>query len=335
MKKFLQFIAYAIRGAVYYVFYDFRYKSRIPKEVKNKGAEVTLSMEDISYTLHLHVGEGGLAEDLYLCEMREYPNVFYFKRYLEDHLRGLTTYVGIGSNIGYYALLARGIVKKHDAKTRIYALEPVRSTFHRLLHNLRLNKETGITALNVGIGDRDAFVDMAVMKQRNLSRIGKDTNGTPGEIERIEKIRLMTLGTLFEKHNIPKSNVLFRFDIEGYEYNLIVGNRALLRQLNNAHIIMEFHPFYLSIARSIHMLRSLKSAGFRLVQVVSCEPPYFVKMPRLIRSLLIRLFLFQYNADAIGKIDRLRTIEDLIREVRDKNNALYHYCNLHFYFSKS
>jgi hypothetical protein len=128
--------------------------------------------------------------------------------------------------------------------------------------------------------------------------------------------------------------VLMRCDIEGYEYNLVVGNKDFLKTLKNAHLVMEFHPFYLHADKSIRLLQALKSIGFTLDQVVSCEPLYFVMMPSIIRRLLIKLFLFQYDGDVLGKLGSLRTIDDLIREVRDENNVLYHYANLHLYFSK-
>lgn len=334
MKKLLQKAAFITRGLFYYSFYHFPYRRMIPDEIKAKGSTVTIRVEDTSYKLHVRVGEGGLAEDLYLCLIREYPNVLFFKKYLEEHAASLTTYVGIGSNIGFYAFLARDIFKKLHAKTTIYALEPVKSTFHRLLHNMALNNEFGFKSLNIGIGDKDTYANMTVMKQRNLSRVQNGTTIGAGDVERVEKIHLLTLKTLFEKYQIPPKNVLLRCDIEGYEYNLIVGNKNFLKQLKNAHIIMEFHPFYLHAKKSITLLTTLQSVGFKLDHVISCEPPYFVKMPRIIRSLLIKLFLFQYSGDAIGKIERYKTIKDLIRDVRDEENALYHYCNLHFYFSK-
>lgn len=327
-------ISHYLRGIIYILLYDVRYRKNIPQSAKAKEQLVTIQVDDISYNLQVHVAEGGLAEDLYICSIREYPNVFFFKRFLERRAKTLKTYIDIGANIGYYAFLAGKVLDKTNTHARIYAMEPVKSTLARLKKNITFNNAKHIHLLNAGAGDKDTEADMIVMKQRNLSKIKNGENQAPGDVEKIEKITLYSLPTLFAKNRIPKKDVMMRCDIEGYEYNLIVGNKDFLKKLTNAHIVMEFHPFYLHAQKSIELLNTLKSAGFKLDQVISCEPLYFVMMPKLIRRLLIRLFLFQYHGETLGRMERFRAIDDLIREVRDEQSAMYYYPNLHFYFSK-
>lgn len=334
MKKILQKTAHIIRGLFYYPLYYFRFRVLMPSSIKNSDHVVTVKVEDISYKLRVHVAEGGLAEDLYICGIREFPNVYYFKKYATTNAKRLSTYIDVGSNIGYYAFLARNVFKKAKSRTRVYAVEPVRSTYERLLENVRLNGAREMKTINVGVGDRDGMADMAVMKQKNLSIMADAAKNKQGDIEKIEKIPLVSLKTFFDKNKIPRKDVFLRCDIEGYEYKLIVGNIKFLSTLKNAHIVMEFHPFYLHAKKSVQMLRALQKAGYALDQVVSCEVLYFLMMPKVIRTLLIKLFLFQYDGDALGKIDRYRTIDDLIRDIRNEKNVLYFYPNLHFYFSK-
>ena len=334
MKKILQKAAHIIRGLFFYPFYYIPYRMRIPEKVKSEKQIIPLQIGEVPYKLSVNLTDEGLPEDLYINSIREYPNVYFFKDYVKGQAAHLSSYIDIGANIGYYVFLAHKALKQAGSHAKIYALEPVKSTYMDLRENVVLNRASDVMTLNVGIGDKDIVTKMVVMRQRNLSKIADGKIVPKGEIEKTEKIPLFTIRTLFAKNSIPKRDVVLRCDIEGYEYNLIVGNISFLRQLTNAHIIMEFHPFYMHAKRSEKLLRTLMSAGYTLDQVVSCEPLYFLRVPKIIHDLLVKLFLFQYDGDALGKIDRYRTIDDLIHDIKDEHNALYFYPNLHFYFSK-
>ncbi len=334
MKKILQRIALYARGLFYFLFYYIPYKVIMRPRTRDTHLIKTITVDDISYKLRINARLGGISQDLYINSLREYPNALYFKNYIGTHAHSIATYIGIGANIGYYALLTRDTVRKAGGRGNIYALEPVKSTFEELRFNIKLNKVRDILALNIGAGNRDGTAEMIIMPEHNLSKIKDDTSTVNDTTQQTEIVSLYTLHTLFSTYNIPKRDVILRCDIEGYEYNLIIGNMQFLKQLRNAHIIMEFHAFFLHAKKSIEVLRSLQAAGYKLQQVISCEPAYFLRMPWPIRKLLTALFLFQHNGEALGKIERYRSIDDLVADLQDEQNALYVYPHLHFYFSK-
>ncbi len=173
---------------------------------------------------------------------------------------------------------------------------------------------------------------MVVTESKNLSHMATVAYRKAGDI--IQNVRMVKLDTFFSKHHIPKNNVLFRWDIEGYEYNVVKGNAAFFKSLKRAYIIMEFHPFYLTPRQSQEMLEILEASGFRIDQVISCEPLYFLKVPKPIRKLLIWSFLKQYKGEILGLLPRYKTFSTLVHDLHVKNHALYHYPNLHIYLSK-
>lgn len=184
------------------------------------------------------------------------------------------------------------------------------------------------------MGDKDGKTEMVVAQQRNLSRIHSIRHAKHQETDRITMVLIIKPTTLFTKNRIPLSGVIFRWDIEGYEYNIVKANQSFFKKLKHSSIIMEFHPFYLGPDKTIEFLQILKKCGFLLDQVVACEPLYFIKTPPMIRKLLNSLFLMEYGGNNLGLLDDYKSLDDLSREYKNHKSGLYHYPNLHLYLSK-
>lgn len=324
----------SVRGFFYYLFYKLRYYPKVLfSHLRNKPVVINICAGTMTYPIEVYPPEGGLAEDLYINHVREYPNVEYFINFIHAYANTIDTYIGSGANIGYYEILSHRLLSKYAKhKIRTFFIEPVGVTFHRLLANLRLNDINVTNAQQVAVGDRNDTVSMLVPKQKNISRIVSDV--LPQTKEPIQEVKMVTIDRFFRLNKIQRKNIIFRWDIEGYEYNLVKGNLHFFKTLRNAHIIMEFHPFFLGPEKSIEFLNMLASGGFKLIQVISCEPLYFLRMPGLIRKLLRWSFLSQYKGDALGLIKRYKTFKNLKKDLRRPDHALYHYPNLHLYISK-
>jgi hypothetical protein len=126
---------------MYMIFYRIRYSVYLARQRQKKSdinAKVTIG--NIRYLLSVKPGNHGLEEDVLTSGIREYPNVTYFRKFLENHPGYLKTYIGCGANIGYYAILTSIIVSRMKRGVAMYALEPVSATYARLLSNLKLNE---------------------------------------------------------------------------------------------------------------------------------------------------------------------------------------------------
>lgn len=330
------YILLRLRGLVYYFFYEFRFFPYVKiYSLINASPIVSLFIGGVTYKMKLDLKDMGLSWDIFICRVREYPNVLYFKKFLKKNGQRIDTIVDIGANIGYYVLYENAIFKQTlKKKVSIYAVEPVFESLVLLEDNVALNNASNTTVVQAAVGEKDGTANIIVQTHRNLSQIEEigSYKTLPSSLKR--RVKMYSLKGLFSQYKIPHKNILFRWDIEGYEYNLIKGNQEILRQLKNVHIIMEFHSFFLLEKKTVELLNLLKDLGFRLEYVVSCYPPYFLKMPTILRKMLVKTWLWEKNGSNLGILSEFKSIDDLIREFHNKKSALYTYPNLHFYLVK-
>lgn len=339
LVKLRNYILVRIRGVICYVLYIYRFYPGLKlAKLINKKQIVDITIDSIKFKMLVDLEDEGIAIDLYIGRLREYPNVLYFKQFLTQYRQRIDTIVEIGANIGYYVLYENAIFKQalgRKKKVPIYAVEPVNRNLTLLKKNVALNNITDITFIHAAVGKEDKKVNLIVPPQGNYTQI-EGTSGNERYISNSvkERINMYSLKTLFSQYNIPRKNILLRWDIEGYEYNLVKGNYDTFKKLKNAHIIMEFHAFFLGEKKTIEFLNLLKMLGFKLKFVVSCYPPYFIRMPNFIRWFLIKTWLMEHNGTNLGLLPEFKSLDDLIEEFRDTESALYKYTNLHFYLVK-
>lgn len=124
----------------------------------------------------------------------------------------------IGANTGIYSLLAKSI----NPEASVYALEPVKRVYEKLLINNELNK-FNIIALNIAASNTDGkavIYDpqsehvLSVAVNKDLSESG--SNAIPVEID------VARLDTLIETMSIPKIG-LMKIDVETHEPEVLEG----------------------------------------------------------------------------------------------------------------
>lgn len=335
--KLRNYFLVRMRGVFCYLFYIYRFYPGLNKAKKtNRKQVIDIKIDNVKYKILVDLEDEGIAIDLFIGRLREYPNVLYFKKFLKEHKHKIDSVVEIGANIGYYLLYEDAIFKQLlRKKVHIYAVEPVSRNIALLKENVALNNVSNITLINAAIGDKDKKVNLIIPPQGNYTQI-EGASGNENYLSNYvkEKIDMLTLRKLFSQYKIPRKNLLFRWDIEGYEYNLIKGNYDTFKELKNVRIIMEFHAVFLKEKKTIELLELLKKIGFRLEYAVSCYPPYFLRMPKLVKWALIKMWLMEHNGTNFGLLSEFKSINDLIEEFRNTESPLYDYPNLHFYLVK-
>ena len=326
-----------IRGIFCYVLYIYRFYPGLKlAKLINKNPIVDIKIRNISYKMMLDLNDEGIAIDLFIGRLREYPNVLYFKKFLKEYSHRIDTVVEIGANIGYYVCYEDAIFKQVlKKKIHIFAVEPVSRNLSLLRENTKLNNVTDITLIQAAVGDKDKKINLVIPPQGNYTQVeGASGNERYKSNSVKEKIDMYTLRTLFSRYKIPRKNLLFRWDIEGYEYNLIKGNYDMFKELKNVCIIMEFHAAFLKEKKIVEFLNLLKKLGFTLKLTVSCYPPYFIRMPNLVKRLLIKTWLMEHNGTHLDILPEFKSLDDLITGFQNPESALYDYTNLHFYLVK-
>jgi FkbM family methyltransferase len=156
----------------------------------------------------------------YYCGLHEVDEMGFTLHFLREG----DLFVDVGANIGSYTILSAGAVG-----ARVIAVEPIPSTFRFLEENVLLNGLTDLVKCRrVGIADRVGtmkFSSESDTMNRILEEDEKDSIDVPVE----------TIDSMLEGQ-CPK---LMKIDVEGYEYQVLMGAIETLRNDKLEAIIME------------------------------------------------------------------------------------------------
>jgi FkbM family methyltransferase len=160
----------------------------------------------------------------------------------------------IGANIGYYTILQS---KKIGPKGQIYAIEPEKENFEYLKKNVKLNKLNNVTLFKQAIGDKNGELEIYAYEQGNLNSPFKWDDNYKGK----EKVKEQTIDTFLEGKKDPN---WIRMDVEGYEYNILIGAKKTLRNKNLKRMFIEFHFGMVEKQNMVDLLKMIRDSGFEI-----------------------------------------------------------------------
>jgi FkbM family methyltransferase len=140
----------------------------------------------------------------------------------------------IGSNIGYYSLLASSIRNKD---IQIYAFEPMPSAFEFLLKNISLNHFENIKPQKLALSDHHGsavFYSIVNQKFKNMPQLTGDgslNNVHSGSITKVNfNVDINTVDN-FVRENLGHSKIdLIKLDTEANEHKVLSGAHLVLSQ---------------------------------------------------------------------------------------------------------
>lgn len=201
------------------------------------------------YYMYLSTEGKGICKDLYLDGYRE---PLSYKAWFEK-INGSNLVIDIGANIGYYAIPESKVSKI------VYAIEPVKRNYDLLKKNLELNGTKNVITYNKAIGEFNGVTQINVANNYNLSSLLENAPMLHSKIIRKDNIEVCTLDSLVD--GVYPDAV--RMDVEGYEYNILLGMKHILEQNKPLKIFIELH-FNLLGDNTIPFLNLLKEHGFKL-----------------------------------------------------------------------
>jgi FkbM family methyltransferase len=142
----------------------------------------------------------------------------YEKRRLFEYTVGAGDVVyDIGAHVGFYTLLASGLV---GSKGRVVAFEPLSRNLEYLYRHLLLNNINNVVVVESAVMDYDGAAKLLEGSNRSVSSVHPD-----GTIP----VRAVTLDHLVFTEGLERPTVI-KIDIEGAEYAALMGAEKILKQ---------------------------------------------------------------------------------------------------------
>ncbi len=257
-------------------------------------------LQDIEFSIELLAGhrvllsnEENYATLAYTCRLYDFQEMLFLLHFL----RPGDDFADCGANAGVYSVLAgtRG--------SRVLAVEPVPSTFEKLRRNLALNATPG-QAINCGLGASDASLRFTThMGGQNRVALDRDSG--------VVEVNVTSLDQLTCKLGV--SPILIKVDVEGYEFMVLQGAKALLESSICA-LIIELNGSGAAYGYSDEAV----SAFLRSIDFVNCaysprqrelgqHPVDWRPPPRHINQLFVKRSALEDVRDRLKAADKIFT----------------------------
>jgi FkbM family methyltransferase len=169
---------------------------------------------------------------------------FAVSKLVREYLKPGDVFVDVGANIGYYTVIAAGIVGPSGL---VYAFEPSSKVRARLERNVTLNGLSQVTIRPEAVSSRTGIVRLVEPQNTNNDGLAYVDSSGGGAGTEVPSVRLDELIELRER-----APALIKVDVEGGEPEVYRGASALLDQAEAPSILFESFE----IARDAPMLRA-------------------------------------------------------------------------------
>jgi FkbM family methyltransferase len=169
----------------------------------------------------------------------------YMARLLPRHLHSGDTFLDVGANYGFWSLYAAKIV---GPSGRVVACEPAPEVYQVLAQSAK--RCSALTALHVGLGDRDAVVPFAAQGTSECSSFSrevtlKNRHWKPGVPVVEVPVTMRRMDSLVEELKLrPRA---MKIDVEGFELEVLKGARQTLIT-HDCAVFLEVHPYQLRLS---------------------------------------------------------------------------------------
>jgi FkbM family methyltransferase len=171
------------------------------------------------------------------------------------------TFVDIGAYVGYFTILASGLV---GATGRVYAFEPERLAYDYLLRNIATNDCNNAIAINRAASDGTKTAALIRDPTGPESFVANAPVAGDSVI-----IQTVSLDSFFDTEGWPSVD-LVKMNIEGAELQALRGLKEVSLRNPALQLVMEFNPTAMQRANISRedLTLALRGLGFRHAQIV-------------------------------------------------------------------
>ena len=143
-------------------------------------------------------------------------------------------FVDVGSNVGYFSLIASQVV---GTSGKVVAVEPVAEVACLLRETIAANSISNISVHQCAVSDHAGSAIMQVQRSSGVSFLGDRDHRLPGDAVRQEEtVSVSTLDELVQSHGSSPLRVV-KIDVEGREIAVLKGARETLRNARPTLVI--------------------------------------------------------------------------------------------------
>lgn len=172
---------------------------------------------DIKIKVHL---DDWIQQQLFFLGEYEKPEIDY----LYETLKPGNVFVDVGANIGLFSLNASKIV---GLEGKVYAFEAFMPNYVKLYDNIKINNYTNIVAENNAILNQNSTIE--ILYNESDKNVGMASTYLKNFTSK-ELVEGFSLDHYFNDKMIEKVD-LIKIDIEGGEYNALLGMDRILSEL--------------------------------------------------------------------------------------------------------
>ena len=184
-----------------------------------------------------------------------------------------------GSNVGEHVLKFDYLCKKYDIPNPIiFAIEPFPSTIEVLKKNLT---NISFQLIDKALGKEEGIVKFYSEKLDGLS--GQNSAIQHYYLNNVTEVKQTTIDTLVKDYSLTKINFL-KLDIEGFEYNALLGASKTMSEGLIDYIQLEYNQTWIE-------------GGGTIKKVIDIANSYSYKLYRIRKNDLISIPSYNFNIE--------------------------------------
>lgn len=159
---------------------------------------------------------------------------------LEKFLAPGCCFVDLGANEGYFSIIGARLC---GPTGRVIAIEPQNRLLRVIEENIRQNASPSVTLVHAAVGDKAGMAVMHLTASTNTGGSGFERRSNyklP-----TQEVSMLTLEQLLDAHSVAKVD-LMKVDIEGFEYEALLGSPRVFEEQRIKALALELHPAILS-----------------------------------------------------------------------------------------
>ena len=170
------------------------------------------------------------------------------------------TFVDVGANEGYFSVIASKLV---GTDGKVLAIEPQTRLRSVLETNFELNDVTNVRVFDVAISDRQGTATLHLAPDTNTGSSGLRQGTVYKNLE--TPVETLTLSELLTKAAVERVD-LMKMDIEGFEFEAVLGSPELFREHRIRWFALELHPSMMAARgrRPEDIVSFLKGCGYQM-----------------------------------------------------------------------